>query len=173
MRVSKKSAVSFETKMDMTPLIDCIFQLILFLVLTSQINVQVEEVDLPFALEGKSMEENKEAVPPLLVNVRLARSRTAPGERRGEIVFNGKEYGNDEKKLFEELQREASYDAADPPRGRGRGWEAGPGGKSLSKLAVLVRADRNVAGEYIRTVFMACQKANIYRIRVSAMSPSP
>lgn len=54
MKLQRGSGVNFESKMDMTPLIDCIFQLILFLVLTSQINVQTEEVELPFALEGRT-----------------------------------------------------------------------------------------------------------------------
>jgi len=39
MKLTKSSGGSFENRMDMTPLIDCIFQLILFLVLTTQLTV--------------------------------------------------------------------------------------------------------------------------------------
>jgi biopolymer transport protein ExbD len=182
MRVGRhETSASFESKLDLTPLIDCIFQLILFLVLTSQITVQAEEVELPFALEGKEIGEDKQEVPPLIVNVVRV---DKPGEERfGRIVFGGRVYEDDDarkpnpltaqQKLGMELKKEAEYDAAPRPMGRGRGWEAGPGGRSLSKLSVIVRADKGVRSEYIRTVFMSCQEAAIYRIKVSSTMPTP
>lgn len=174
MKAARKGAFTFESKLDMTPLIDCIFQLILFLVLTSQITIQAEEVELPFALEGKDpKEEGKvEEVPPLIVNVvRLPTKGSQEGERLGEIVYNGLRFGNSEEKLKKELQKEVDWDAS--PQGRNRGFEVGPGGRSLSKLSVLVRADKGVRSEYIRTIFMACQGVGIYRVRVSSTTPTP
>ncbi len=163
-----------ETKMDMTPLIDCIFQLILFLVLTTQITVQAEDVTLPFALEGVDPDKVREEVPPVLVNVVLAKGREGePQGGRGEIVCGGRRLGNDVKALAAVLRQEVIRDAEPPPRGKGRGYEPGPGGRQLSKLAVIVRADQNVRGEYIRTVFSACGEVGIYRIRVSSTLPSP
>lgn len=167
----QSGASSFESKMDLTPLIDCIFQLILFLVLTSQITVQAEEVELPFALEGKEQDELGEGErAPLLVNVVLDRRKP---DRAGQIVFAGKQFDNNEKALADELLKEVRYDAEPPPRGLGRGYEIASGGNQLSKLIVLVRADRNVRAEYVRTVFMACQKVGIYKIRVSSTTPQP
>jgi biopolymer transport protein ExbD len=166
---------SFDTKLDMTPLIDCIFQLILFLVLTSQITIQAEDVELPFALEGEEADkvEDKDEVPPLLVNVVRVpnKSGTPEGRRAGEIVFSGKRLGSDERQaedaLKKELEREVRYDA----EGRGRGYEAGPGGKPLSKLSVLVRSDKGVRASYVRAIFMACQAVGIYKVRVSTTLP--
>lgn len=175
MKLSPRRGVTFESKLDMTPLIDCIFQLILFLVLTSQITIQAEEVELPFALEGKEADKEGQAldeVPPLLINVVRVKSRPGEeGERLGEIVFNGIRLGNSQEKLQKELKREVDYDAS--PLGRGRGFEPGPGGRPLSKLSVLVRADKGVRSEYIRTIFMACQAVGIYRVRVSTTTPQP
>ena len=164
-------ASSFESKIDLTPLIDCIFQLILFLVLTSQITVQAEEVALPFALEGKPEDEIRGGDrAPLLINVVLDPRKP---DRQGQIVFNGQLLGNDQAKLKALLQKEVIWDAEPPPLGLDRGYEPGPGNISLSKLTVLVRADKDVRAEYIRTIFMACQEVGIYRVRVSSTTPQP
>ena len=152
----------------MTPLIDCIFQLILFLVLTSQITIQAEDVALPFALEGKDVSKIREDVPPLIVNV-VRKTLGTPEERAkraGEIVYNGMRL--DQKKLVAEFTKEVIFDAVS---GRKRGYETGPAGKPLSKLSVLIRADRDVRSEYIRTIFMACQEVGIYKVRVSSTPP--
>lgn len=175
MRIGRGGGLGkFETKMDMTPLIDCIFQLILFLVLTTQITVQAEMVDLPFALEGVDPDKVREEVPPVLVNVVLVKKdERGPHEGRGEIICGGQRLGNDVKALAAILRKEVIRDAEPPPRGLGRGYEPGPGGRQLSKLAVIVRADREVRGEYIRTVFSACGEVGIYRVRVSSTMPQP
>jgi biopolymer transport protein ExbD len=168
MKMGAHFGVNFESKMDMTPLIDCIFQLILFLVLTSQINIQAADVDLPFALEGKESDKIKDEVPPLIVNVVRRTKGTAEerAKRLGDIIYGGNIY--DQKKLTAELKKEVYSDAVTL---RKRGYEVGPAGKQLSKLAVLVRADKDVRSEYIRTIFMACQEAGIYRVRVSSTTP--
>ena len=164
----KIGGMNFESKMDMTPLIDCIFQLILFLVLTSQITLQAEDVDLPFALEGRDTAKVREDVPPLIINI-VRKTLGTPEERAqrsGEIVYNGLRL--DQKKLVAELRKEVLFDAE---TGHHRGYEPGPGGKQLSKLSVLVRADKGVRSEYVRTIFMACQEVGIYRVRVSSTHP--
>ncbi len=170
MKLKKSNEDSFEQKMDMTPLIDCIFQLILFLVLTSQITIQTEDVDLPFALEGKEAKPGESEVPPLIVNVVRERMPEKKGQRMGYIVYGGNRV--DGKKLAQELKREAAYAAGPKPGGRGRGYDtAGAGGVNLSKLAVLVRADRGVQSQYIRTVFESCMQAGIWRLKVSTVQP--
>ena len=161
-----------ECDVDMTPLIDCVFLLILFFILTTQITVQIEEVELPVALEGEQQEtSNPNVVQPLLISVirdpqGLLKSR---GERAGLLRFDGETLS--EKQLAEKMRREAAYDAAPPPRGRGRGYETSPGGQKLSKLSVLVRADRGVRAEFARKVFQACAKAGIYKVKVSSVDP--
>ena len=161
-----------ECDIDMTPLIDVVFLLILFFILTTQITIQIEDVDLPVALEGEQQEtSNPNVVQPLLISVirdpqGLAKNR---GERAGFLRFNGETLT--EKELTEKLRREAVYDAEPPPMGRGRGRETSPGGQKLSKLSVLVRADRDVRAEFTRHVFQACAKAGIYKVKVSSVEP--
>ena len=160
---------SGHSDIDMTPLIDCVFLLILFFLLTTNLTIQFEEVSLPFALEGKEAETGSpEVVQPLIINV--LRDSSAPSEERaGLIRFNGSTV--DKKTLEQQLPREAPYDAEERPLGRGRGYERGPNGQNLSKLSVLVRSDRSVRSEYTRQVFEACGKAKIYKVKVSALEP--
>jgi len=167
LRSSGQSGGKVENKVDMTPLIDIIFQLILFLVLTSQITVKMEDVDLPFALEGKEVKPGAEEVAPLIVNIVRYALASAEGERAGSIVFDGNKL--DKKGLTAELQKEARYDASES--GRNRGWEPLPGGRRLSKLSVLVRADRGVRAEYLREVWQACMDAGIYKVKMSTVQP--
>lgn len=162
-----------EVKMDMTPLIDCVFLLILFFVLTSQITVNLEEVELPFALEGKEDDKAAKGEATLVINIvpeRDAKLAEAKGERAGRIVYAGNDV--DAKKLTEELLREARYDGEPPPMGRGNGYEPGPSPDvKLSKLPVIIRCDRSVRSEYTRTVFDCCRKAGIYKLKVSTVKP--
>ncbi len=157
---------------DMTPLIDCVFLLILFFILTTQITVQIEEVDLPVALEGEPQEtSNPNVVQPLLISV--IHDLQGPGknrdERAGLIRFWNETLT--EKELTKKMREEAVYDAAPRPKGRGRGYETSPGGQKLSKLSVLVRSDRGVRAEFTRHIFQACAKAGIYKIKVSTVNP--
>ncbi len=167
-----KSTEPANCDIDMTPLIDCVFLLILFFILTTQITVQIEDVDLPVALEGEPQEtSNPNVVQPLLISV--IRDIQGPGKNRdkraGLVRFNGDTLT--EKELTEKLRREAVYDAEPRPRGRGRGYETSPGGQKLSKLSVLVRADKDVRAEFTRHVFQACAKAGIYKVKVSSVDP--
>ena len=154
-------------KMDLTPLIDCIFLMILFFVLTTEITVDVEEVNLPIALEGKVKEEGVEAAPALVINV--SRTTRDGDDRVGQIVMGGTELTKEA--LVTELKKEAAYDAAPRPGGRGRGWETGPANNRLSKLEVVVRADRGVNASHVRRVLDACSDALIYKLKVSSVTP--
>ena len=164
-----KSTEPANCDIDMTPLIDIVFLLILFFILTAQITIQIEEVELPVALEGEEQEtSNANVVQPLLISV--VRDLELPAkERAGLLRFGGDTWT--EKKLAARLLFEAKYDADPPPNGRGRSRETSPGGQPLSKLSVLVRADRSVRAEFTRHVFQACAKAGIYKIKVSTVDP--
>ena len=163
MKKRKRSDDNFETKMEMTPMIDCVFLLIMFFILTTQITVNIEDVVLPFSREGKQdTEEDTGDVTLLILNVRKNRDGERD-QRLGEIVFKGKIY--DTKQLLQMLKDEAEYDAS--PQGRGRDWEPGPNGSKLSQLEILIRYDRSVKSEYLRTIFEQCQKAGIYKLKLA------
>lgn len=163
MKKRKRSDENFETKMEMTPMIDCVFLLIMFFILTTQITVNIEDVVLPFSREGKQdAEKDTGEVTLLILNVRKNRDGERD-QRLGEIVFKGKTY--DPKQLLQMLKDEAEYDAS--PQGRGRDWEPGPNGSKLSQLEILIRYDRSVKSEYLRTIFEQCQKAGIYKLKLA------
>ena len=162
MKKRKRSDENFETKMEMTPMIDCVFLLIMFFILTTQITVNIEDVVLPFSREGKQDEEKDTGKTMLILNVRKNRDGERD-QRLGEIVFKGKVL--DTKQLLQMLKAEADYDAS--PEGRGRDWEPGPNGVKLSQLEILIRYDRSVKSEYLRTIFEQCQKAGIYNLKLA------
>lgn len=163
MKKRKRSDDNFETKMEMTPMIDCVFLLIMFFILTTQITVNIEDVVLPFSREGKQdADKDTGEVTLLILNVRKNRDGERD-QRLGEIVFKGKVY--DPKQLLQMLKDQADYDAS--PEGRGRDWEPGPNGSKLSQLEILIRYDRSVKSEYLRTIFEQCQKAGIYKLKLA------
>ena len=162
MKVGKTSH-SFETKMDMTPLIDCVFLLIMFFILTTQITVQVEDITLPFAIEGKP--PPPEGAPTVILNV--VRKAADAQDRSAEIIYNGEGYTTVEQ-LREILQREADLDNEK----RGGATEFTPDGKPLSQLEILIRADKDARGEYMRTIFEACALSGIYKLKLSSEQPT-
>jgi biopolymer transport protein ExbD len=162
MKKRKRSDENFETKMEMTPMIDCVFLLIMFFILTTQITVNIEDVVLPVSREGKQDEEKDTGETMLILNVRKNRDGERD-QRLGEIVYKGKVY--DTKQLLQMLKAEAEYDAS--PEGRGRAWEEGPNGVKLSQMEILIRYDRSVKSEYLRTIFEQCQKAGIYKLKLA------
>ena len=150
---------NYEEKSDLTPMIDLVFLLVMFFVVTSTFSsINLEQVLLPMA--SKSADMGEERV--IIVNVREKANTTT---REGEIVFNAivQTPATLQKALEIEVQVDANL----------RGVEPSPveGGKPLSKVEVLVRADQGVRGEYLRQIFVACQKVGIYKMKLGALQP--
>jgi len=168
----KKRQEEFDVKMEMTPLIDCVFLLIMFFILTTQITVNIEELTLPFSLEGKPQKTGASENTMLLLNVVQARSGgdEAKKERRGEIRFGGKKL--DSEGLKAELAKEVEIDALPKSQGgRGRPKEDGPNNIKLSQLEILIRYDREVRAEYLREIFEKCQEVGVYKLKIATMQP--
>ena len=168
MKKRKRTTHDFDTKMDLTPMIDCVFLLIMFFILTPQITVNIEEVTLPFALEGKPEKRDTTAAVMLIMNVRKSQADDA-ASRAGEIVYQGKVLNTQTLRAM--LDDEVAYDAAPPPRGRGRAKEVGPNNVQLSQLEILIRYDKHVKSEYLRTIFEQCQKAGVYKLKLATTQP--
>ena len=154
-----------EVRLDMTSMIDLTFLLVFFFVLTSSFtSLNLEDLLLPVALSAEELKPVEE-VPALIINIKKTADRT----RAGAIIFNGEPV--DSNQLAKALRLEAQADAAR------RGMEQ-PADldlqkrlslPALSRLEALVRADEGVLGRYLRDVFMACQKAGIYKVKLAAL----
>lgn len=168
----QRHEADFETKMDMTPLIDCVFLLIMFFILTTQITVNIEELTLPFSLEGKPQKPGASEARMLILNVRrkATDSDRDKVERRGEVVFGGRVLSG--PALLSNLKKEVERDAAPKSEGGGgRPYEPGPNGINLSQLEILIRYDRDVRSEYLREIFEECQKVGIYKLKLATSQP--
>ena len=82
--------------MNMTPMIDIVFQLLIFLMVVSQfVEQSIEEVQLPLADQS----EEQEAVPPLVISIRLSKEASTASEpgSRAQVIINGQEYSIEKK----------------------------------------------------------------------------
>lgn len=143
-----------EAKVDMTPMIDLTFLLVMFFVLTSSFSPKLEEVQLPAALKASESDERDLDDGVLIINVRKSKD----ADRAGEIVYNGKVL--EPKELEEVLKKEARYHRET------KGWT-----EDFSRLNVRVRADESARAEMLREVFFACSKAKIWKVKLSAEKP--
>ncbi|MBI4584636.1 MAG: biopolymer transporter ExbD [Planctomycetes bacterium] len=158
LRKVNKNLKEHEVALNMTSMIDLTFLLVFFFVLTSAFtSLNLEDVLLPVALSAQEIKP-AEDVAILIINIKKMNDQT----RAGEIHFNGQTHNLNS--LIEALRLEVLSDA------ERRGMEpGGPGLPPLSKLEVLVRADEGVTGRYLREVFLACQKAGIYKVKLAAL----
>ena len=147
-----------ETRHDLTSMIDLTFLLVLFFVLTSVfVTLKVEPVLLPVALATAAQG------PGLTLTINI--TRTGDGSRDGRIIFNGQPH--DPQTLRKALDLEVRIDAAR----RGPELSPLPTSDASSRLEVLIRADEGVRSEYLRQVFVACQRVGIYRVEIATLKP--
>ena len=146
-----------EAKIDLTPMIDVVFLLVMFFVLTSSF-VLLEEVQLPVALQATDNPDvNDRCEAPILINITMSKDE----DRTGDIKFNRETMTP--KELVLALQAEARYHA------QKCGWDDPNKTPKLSKMNVRIRADQGLQGQYLRQVFDSCQKAGLWKIKLSAM----
>ena len=129
-----------EIGINMTPMIDCVFQLIIFFMICSRItDAELEIVNLPSASEATA-DKNPEKKR-LIVNI-MAPTR----DGRCEIKVKGKTM--DTRKLYTFLRGEASI-SRDPKDER------------LSTRALLIRADKETPFKYVQAVMQECVKPGV------------
>ena len=122
---------------DMTPMIDIVFQLLIFFLTTAQLAMfSRAELDLP--LESGEQEEASEEAG-LIINILPDGTLTIAGETLGDEAF---------AVMAEELVMEL-----DPAR--------------LSQLRPLVRADRNAPAARLNRVLELLQRAGVPAVRIA------
>lgn len=166
----KKHPVTENVGFNMTPMIDIVFQLIVFLMLATEfVSKDLEAVKLPYA---KHAVEDKNPKDRLIVNIchYLAvgkrdvckdweQKQVCIDDRHWKIKIKGKEVG--EKELESILRAYADIEK-DPEI---------VAGKRLSKKYVQIRGDRKAPGSFFKTVFMKLMFAKIYKIELGAAKP--
>ncbi|OUU25579.1 MAG: hypothetical protein CBC13_01890 [Planctomycetia bacterium TMED53] len=142
--------------MDMTPMIDIVFLLIVFFMVVTELTVQQAEVILPVASEA-TVEEPQPGSRILFVNV----SFNKEGEEVIQLM-NGPAMTPEELELALKLEAEA-YGL----------WEDNPANPDpaarLSRLEVTIRCDQGAESGNIHKIFAACSKAKIYQVRCAAI----
>lgn len=153
MSVMQEIADQGEQKADLTPMIDMVFQLIIFFVIVNDFSsTQIEPVYLPKALHA-STDPDLVKDRSVIVNVL----------KDGTIRINRETYGGEgieEKVLHDHMQIEAEL----------AGMEPNPSdpNKMVSKLRVLIRADSDATYEHVQKVFKACAKNGIWKTQIAA-----
>ncbi|MEN6494910.1 MAG: biopolymer transporter ExbD [Thermoguttaceae bacterium] len=132
-KYSTRGALAF----DMTPMIDCVFQLIIFFLLASHLAQQETqlEVDLPKATSGQRTEEDD--------NVRRVVVNVLPEEAaESRIMVSGKRMST------AELTRLIGYETQ----------------KANRHLEVRIRSYRKIPFGQIEPILLACARAGVWRV---------
>ena len=142
--------------MDMTPMIDIVFLLIIFFMIVTELSkLDIEEVVLPIAKEAK-VEEPQAESRQVIINVALA-----DGEGKPKMIITGKKYSA--KELGEHLKLETEvWDH----------WLPNPNNSNQrdSTLEVLIRGDQHAFAGSIHDIYKACSDAKIFKVRMAALS---
>jgi biopolymer transport protein ExbD len=127
-------------------MIDMVFQLIIFFLLSSHLaqqEVQLE-LDLPRAASGQS--PDKEEIRRVVINV-------LPDQHSGKRIVVGGRFVD-----AEELAQLIDYEARRAPRARGT--QGAPGGQ----LEVRIRSDRKVPYRVVQPLLIACARSGVWRV---------
>ena len=152
-----------EPKPDLTPMIDIVFNLIIFFMIVSELsNLTVEQLQLSFASEAQDPEKTNTAEKILQVNVM----------EDGLVKVKGIAYTVEPKMKgqfpwladFFEIEA-AGYEREEPD----------PANPQLapSKMRVNIRSDKESPFKFTQQVFDACQKNGVYRTSLAATKESP
>ena len=150
---------STEVKMDMTPMIDIVFLLIIFFMIVTELsNLDIVQLILPVADQATI----KEPVPDSrVVTVNIQIDEDDDALKAGQIVIGG------EKVTLELLIDRLEFEAEDFGV-----FEPNPSDNSKkdSMLEVTIRADEGVNAGHIHEVYRACRENRIFRVRMAALN---
>ncbi|MCZ6691145.1 MAG: biopolymer transporter ExbD [Planctomycetota bacterium] len=153
MRLIKKKRLELDLGLNMTPMIDIVFQLLIFfMVVTELATLDLERLTLPYAEKTDTSKESSGAT---LITVNVTRETEV---KKSLIRIKKRTYT--QAMLEEFFKFEASVGDMVPN-------EFDPN-KKISELEVLIRADRDAAYEGVMRVFDAAQKATIWKISVAS-----
>ena len=131
--------------MDLTPMIDVVFQLIIFFVLVTEMaQAELEVLELPTADQAAPDKLGRQ---PLILNV----------TRGGEIKYRRRELNR--QQLFKLLKTEAQL-------------ERDPTNPRLSARAVLIRGDVEAEYRYVQMIMQMCAAVGIWKLELAVTAPT-
>ncbi len=150
MKLRKSEDSENEVELNMTPMIDVVFLLIIFFMVVSELStLNLEEIELPLADESEVLKSEKLDARHIICNVR----------EDGTIRIQGNSYKKEQ--LADYLKVEADAEEREP---------ANPSNPAVppSKLYLTIRAHKDTKFENVQNVFDACSQNGIYKTRVMA-----
>ena len=142
-----------KAEMDMTPMIDIVFNLLIFFMVVSDLTQKdLANLALPLAYMAQ---EDKDDDPDdrVILNV----------DDQGQLLYKSKAINLDELKTILENQKKY-YNAKMAAEG-GSGYEEIPGGGKASKLYVLLRADKNTPWQHVQWLMTIMAEAKLYKLQ--------
>jgi biopolymer transport protein ExbD len=150
--------------MDMTPMIDCVFQLIIFFMLiTDMSQKELEELYLPKAVVAAADKPDPNELRPI-VNI------LSNGEMyvKRELIYDPK-HDDKYRKMKEYLGRMASQMDKEPIDPKN------PSGPKAPKNPILIRADQSTPAKYVQKVMETCGMVGIqiWKVELAAGTELP
>jgi len=146
---------------DLTPMIDMVFQLIIFFIVVSDFSSsQLEPLTLPIAIKADTdfKEKNKDRI--IFVNV-LPDGKIMIDRH----VFGGPDPRNPGQDLPYKILKNHIQIEADLA---GMEENKESPGKQVSKLRVIIRADKDSRYKYVQQVFRACAENRVFKTVIHA-----
>lgn len=145
-----KASYELTSTFDLTPMIDCVFLLIIFFMcVTEMAKTEFEQLTLPKA--NKSIDDKEVPKDRQVINVTY--SIVNNNEVMSNIIIRKVLYNKPEE-LVAFLKTKAE--------------KAGRDEKGVSRISVKIRADGRVAYQQVQRVMVSCMKAGISRISFGA-----
>ena len=163
MQLNKHDA-NTEMKMDMTPMIDVVFLLIIFfMIITDLTQQELEEIKLPVAQTCVPDEPQQGVVRPI-VNI----------DYTGKMVVMRETYFDPETGDLKPLEGFLADQARRMPKeGLDENKPIGPNNPAIPANPLLIRADKNTEFKYIQKLMELCGKKGIqiWKIELAAAEP--
>ncbi|MCI0342173.1 MAG: biopolymer transporter ExbD [Planctomycetales bacterium] len=134
-----------DLKMEMTPMIDCVFQLLIFFMICTEIaQSELEMLTLPHASE--SIPDEKPDKKRMVLNV----------TKDGKIKFRGK------SKSKQQLHDLLALEARIAPKEKDN--------PALSSKAILIRSDSEAEYKHVQLIMQECATVGIWKLELAAAS---
>ncbi len=159
----KHDTSASDVEMDMTPMIDIVFQMVMFFVIVSDFSQKdIAKLTLPWSTVGVDDEGDDESR--LIINItapRLSDTKVKKGDENvySKIMVRGKPHD------FQSLQKFLELNGVQNPKYR----ETDPTKKGLSNRSLLIRCDGNQSFDYVKAILQICAQPDIaiYKVEIA------